>query len=186
MEARQTTGPDIDILKAFEELPEGTRAELIDGVIVDMGSPSGEHQDIAGGIFAQLFVFLRGKACKARYEFDVQLDESNPRCVFRPDIVIVCDPSKLRENRVVGAPDLIIEVVSPSSRGRDSIMKLNRYRDAGVREYWIVDPQMQAVQQLILENSRYYATAYGPDARVPVSVLAECEVDLTLVFPEAE
>ena len=183
METRQPG--KYDAVKAFEELPEGARAELIDGAIVDMGSPSQAHQAAAIGIAGQLFNQLLGKKCQVRYEFDVQLDEKNSERIFRPDVIVVCDPAKMREHRVVGAPDFIAEVLSPSTRSRDTVTKLNRYKDAGVREYWLVDPEAQTVIRLVMSNGVCGASSYGAGERVPVTVLSGCEIDLSLVFPPA-
>jgi Uma2 family endonuclease len=106
--------------------------------------------------------------------------------VFEPDIVVVCDPSKLDDKSCNGAPDLVIEVISPSTAKYDRVLKFRKYQNAGVKEYWIVDPELKSVQVCILENNHYVMFVYDEDEdkKVPVSVLKGCEVDLQAVFAE--
>lgn len=123
------------------ELPEGTRAELIDGQIYYMAPPSRQHQEIAGEIHAAIHNYIKanGGDCKAYIApFAVFLNEDDTNYV-EPDISVICSPDKLTENGCKGAPDWIIEIVSPGSRRMDYYTKLFKYRTAGVREYWIVD-----------------------------------------------
>ena len=126
----------------YWNLPDGVRAELIDGELYDMTPPSWTHQMIVSGIVTDLNVHIRahGGTCKvATSPVAVNLDADDKTWV-EPDVVVVCDPRKLSERGVEGAPDMIVEVVSPSSVGMDYMTKTARYRHAGVREYWIVDP----------------------------------------------
>lgn len=177
-------------IKIFENLPEGVRAELIDGVIVSMASPADIHQDIAIELATQLRTYLRGKSCFARYEFDVQLNKNDPWNVVRPDIIVVCDRSKNSLNRIIGAPDMIIEVVSPSTIRRDRVEKLNLYKRAGVQEYWIVYPDEESggpsVDQLVLRDGEYIHLAHEATERVSVHCLEDCVIDLQLVFPQTD
>jgi Uma2 family endonuclease len=99
-----------------------------------------------------------------------------------PDISVICDPSKLDEKGCKGAPDFIIEILSPSSARNDLVLKFNLYLKAGVREYWIVDPDANSVQVFILENGRYISASYGDTEKVPVSVLPGLEISLGDVF----
>lgn len=100
-----------------------------------------------------------------------------------PDIILICDPSKLDDIGCKGAPDLIIEILSPSSKRHDMVTKFNLYRRAGVREYWIVDPDGKTVQTYILENGYYIAgDLASPGDKLPVNVLDGCIVDLAQVF----
>ena len=126
-------------------LPEGERAELIDGQIYYMAPPSRKHQEIAGELFTSINNYIRaaGGSCKPYIApFAVFLNENDKNYV-EPDISVICDPNKLNEKGCVGAPDWIIEIVSPGSRRMDYNNKLFKYRTAGVREYWIVDPQKE-------------------------------------------
>ena len=126
-------------------LPEGERAELIDGQIYYMAPPSRKHQEIAGELFTSINNYIRaaGGSCKPYIApFAVFLNEKDKNYV-EPEIIVICVPNKLNEKGCVGAPDWIIEIVSPGSRRMDYNNKLFKYRTAGVREYWIVDPQKE-------------------------------------------
>lgn len=128
-------------------LPEGNRAELIDGQIYYMAPPSRKHQDIAGELFGTIREFIKsnGGSCRPYIApFAVFLNENDKNYV-EPDISVICDPHKLHDNGCIGAPDWIIEIVSSSSRRMDYFTKLFKYRTAGVREYWIVDPDQKRI-----------------------------------------
>ena len=127
--------------------PENYRVELLDGAVFDMSpAPSRRHQQVSGELFKQIAVFLTGKPCKVySAPFDVRLPDEEEaddevRTVVQPDILVVCDESKLDERGCRGAPDVVLEVVSPASAARDQIYKVRIYEKAGVREYWIVHP----------------------------------------------
>lgn len=123
-------------------LPEGTRAELIDGQIYYMALPTRRHQDIVGALYRKIADYIDSKrdSCKTYVSpFAVFLNENDKNYV-EPDISVICDPNKLNDKGCTGAPDWIIEIVSPGSRRMDYFTKLFKYRTAGVREYWIVDP----------------------------------------------
>lgn len=132
-------------IEDFYALPEGTRAELIDGVIYDMApSPLRIHQEISMELSAKIFNYIKNNKgiCKVyTAPFDVKLSENT---VVIPDISVICDPSKLTDKGCSGAPDWIIEIVS-SNAIHDYLVKLNLYQSYGVREYWIVDPKKQSV-----------------------------------------
>ena len=123
-------------------LPEGTRAELIDGQIYYMAPPSRKHQQIAGKLFAAIshYIDSNGGSCEPYIApFAVFLNKNDKNYV-EPDISVICDPDKLNDRGCNGAPDWIIEIVSPGSRQMDYFTKLFKYRNSDVREYWIVDP----------------------------------------------
>lgn len=123
-------------------LPEGRRAEFIDGELLDMALPSWEHQQVTFGIARALagYIDVQGGHCKVcPAPVAVNLDGDDSTWV-EPDVVVVCDPAKISERGCEGAPDLVCEVVSPSTRRRDYVDKMWRYARAGVREYWVVDP----------------------------------------------
>jgi len=160
------------------------RCELIEGIPRAMASPSQAHQEIVGEIFNQLYNFLKGKPCKAFVApFDVRLNaESFDDTVVVPDILVVCDRSKLNGRSVTGAPDLIIEILSPFYIRHDTVKKYRLYQKAGVKEYWIVDPVTKTVQTHILENGKYIGRTYGDDDTVPVHTLDGCKINLMDVF----
>lgn len=128
-------------------LPDGERAELIDGQIYYMAPPNRKHQDIAGELFGTIREYINSKngSCRAYIApFAVFLNKNDKNYV-EPDISVICDKSKLTDKGCSGAPDWIIEIVSPSSRRMDYFTKLFKYRSAGVREYWIVDPEKNRI-----------------------------------------
>ena len=170
------------------EWEEDYRAELLDGEIVMMAPPSRAHQGIVAQLMLQIGNHLRGKKCKVYpAPFAVRLfprKDHRDDTVFEPDIVVVCDPEKLDEKGCNGPPDLIIEIISPSSAKYDRIYKFRKYQKAGVREYWIVDPETKSVQVCILDNDRYVVSVYDETEKAKISVLEGCEIDLPAVFAE--
>jgi Uma2 family endonuclease len=162
--------------------PEDMRAELVDGEIYMMAPPSRRHQKISGNIFAALHHFLRDKPCEVcAGPFGVRLNEEEDT-VFEPDVTVICDKSKMDDNGCTGAPDLIVEVLSPSSTRHDRITKLNKYREAGVREYWVVDSADNNVQAMVFETGA--VIGYTDADIAPVAVLPGCEINLQEVFAE--
>lgn len=167
-----------------------TRYELYDGQPVALASPSNRHQRISFELSRQLGNYLLGKRCQAYHApFDVQLfagKSDKPRdidTVVQPDIAVVCDESKTAGHGCKGAPDLIIEILSPSSMQYDQFIKLDLYRKAGVKEYWIVDSIKNTISVYLLEGRHYRSpVTYGADAKIPVSILEGCKIDLGLVF----
>lgn len=128
-------------------LPTGERAELIDGDMYMMAPPSRKHQYIAGELFTIINNYIKekkGNCTPYIAPFAVFLNNNNTNYV-EPDISVICDPSKLSDRGCEGAPDWIIEIVSPTSRNMDYFTKLFKYRTAGVREYWVVDPAKERI-----------------------------------------
>ncbi len=128
-------------------LPEGSRAELIDGQIYYMAPPNRKHQTIARELFSSINSYIKSKdgSCEsffAPFAVFLNVDDKN---YVEPDISVICTPGKLTDKGCSGAPDWIIEIVSPNSRRMDYFTKLFKYRTAGVREYWIVDPDKNRV-----------------------------------------
>ena len=104
--------------------------------------------------------------------------------VLQPDLMVVCDKNKVDRHGVHGAPDLVVEVLSPATARYDKIIKLSLYQRAGVPEYWVADPVSRSVSVYTLKNGAYQSpTVYGSDASIPVGVLDACQVDLSTVFP---
>jgi len=162
------------------------RIELIDGMPYMMAPPTTEHQRILMELSYQLRAFLEGKKCQVfPAPFGVRLfskKEDRPEDetgLLEPDITVVCDPGKLDKHGCKGAPDFIVEIISPSSQRRDRLEKYNLYQMAGVREYWIVDPERKLVQAVALEDGRYpLPQVYTATDKAPVSVLEGCVIDL--------
>lgn len=131
----------------LDRLPEDHRAELIDGVIYDLAAPSMIHQYIVAEILTALKNFVRsnGSSCiPLGSPVGVNVDCSENTQV-QPDILVLCDRSKAQADRIWGAPDLMMEVLSPSTRHKDASVKLNKYLSAGVREYWLIDPMQKQI-----------------------------------------
>ena len=154
-----------------------------------MASPTPAHQRILMGLAAQLYSYLRGKKCEVfPAPFSVrpfEREDDRPqdvRTVVEPDLSVICDPAKIDEHGCKGAPDLVIEILSPSTSRMDRLVKYDLYQRAGVREYWIVDPDTRAVQVHTLEEGLYHA-AQVFTGTVPVGVLEDCVIDLKEVFP---
>ena len=169
---------------------EQERIELIDGSLVMMAPPSRSHQKISMELSRQLANFLEGKKCEIyAAPFAVRLFEKagdRPEDVgtmVEPDISVICDKSKLDEHGCKGAPDMVIEVLSPSTQRHDRLTKYNLYQQAGVREYWIVDPESKTVQVCVLEGGRYrLMEVYTAQDVAKVNALDGCFVELEKVF----
>ena len=161
--------------------PEDERWELIDGVPYMMAQPTIEHERIHGSIFYQLYDFLRGKTCEVFNALGVRLSLDDRFVV--PDITVICDKTKLADGKTcIGAPDMVVEILSPSTAGRDRLEKFNLYLDAKVNEYWIVDPETKIVSVNVLENGKYVNYAYGKTDTVAVNTLGGCKISLPDVF----
>lgn len=174
--------------------PEDERWEIIDGEAYAMTpSPSSEHQRISIEIASQLHTGLRGKNCMVfAAPFDVRLPQGEEKDeeianVVQPDLMVVCDRRKIDRRGCIGAPDLIIEILSYSTAKKDLNEKFNLYEKSGVKEYWVVFPSDAAVEVYQLnENGKYVKTcAYQSPDRVRLGILPQLEVDLALVFPPA-
>jgi Uma2 family endonuclease len=140
--------------KDIYELPDGQRAELIDGTIYDMAPPSRLHQKISTRLVSAIDRYIsdnNGKCEVYSAPFAVFLNKDDKTYV-EPDVSVICDPNKLDDKGCSGAPDWIIEVVSPSSQSMDYMTKLFKYRTAGVREYWIINPMTETVQIYLFEG----------------------------------
>ena len=166
--------------------PGDVRYELIDGIAYLQAAPAWEHQGISRELLLQLGNFLRGKPCKVfSAPFDVRLNASkDDDTVLQPDLVVICDRSKLSGTGCAGVPDMVIEILSPSSAGRDRFLKFNKYLQAGVREYWIVDPDSKTVSAHVLKEGEYVARAYGETDDAPVHILEGCVIHMPDVFAE--
>ncbi|MBQ8519099.1 MAG: Uma2 family endonuclease [Agathobacter sp.] len=159
--------------------PEDERIELIDGVIYDMGAPSFAHQDIIIEIAYVLKKYIKEnkgncKVCVA--PLDVQLDCDN-KTMIQPDIMVICKKDIITKKNLFGAPDMIVEVLSKSTRKKDMGTKLAKYIEANVREYWIVDLEKERVIVYDIEND-IQTTIFTFENKVPVGIWGdECVVD---------
>lgn len=162
----------------FFKIDENNKYELTEGSLYMMSSPSNFHQAISTELLIQIGTFLRGKACQVTHDFNVRL-WNDKDTVYIPDIIVVCDKTKMTENACVGAPDFIIEITSPSTASRDYLIKLNEYKRAGVKEYWIVDTENRKVFVNILKNGEYQLSTYTFDDSIPVETLAGCVLSLS-------
>jgi Uma2 family endonuclease len=168
----------------------GERYEIIDGEAYMMSSPTAVHQTISMELSGQFWSFLKGKPCRVfTAPFDVRLfpqDDENDDTVVQPDILVVCDKSKLSDNRSCrGAPDLLIEILSPSNSGSLMFLKFQKYLRAGVREYWVVNPETREVQVHVLDTKgpgRYISAAYNAAETIDVAVLPGLKVDFTGIW----
>lgn len=170
---------NIYTIEDIHALPEGTRAELIDGQIYYMAPPTRKHQDITGELFGTIREYIKSKkgTCKPYVSpFAVYLDETNYTYV-EPDISVICDRNKLNDRGCVGAPDWIIEVVSPSTRRADYFTKLFKYRTAGVREYWIVDPDKNRIQVYNFEHED--TTEYNFSDSIKAGIYEDLVINFT-------
>jgi len=142
----------------FVELTEASeqRFELIDGVVYNLASPSYKHQHIIAQLLFSFLNWFKGKPCTALTSpFDITLHKAeNNICVVQPDIIVICDTdNRDQKDRYKGVPALVIEVLSPSTRSKDMIKKLDLYKQCGVKEYWIVDPVNEQIAVYLLENN---------------------------------
>ncbi len=169
------------------------RYELIDGKPYLMSpGPARRHQEVSGYIFSQFYHYLSDKRCKVYYApFDVRLPEGKEQdkdisTIVQPDIVVVCEIDKLDKSGCKGAPDLVVEIISPGSGKRDRKTKRDLYEKHGVREYWLVDYQEEVVEVYLLNNDSKYgkSNVYSDKDKVAVSIFSNFQIDLESVFQE--
>lgn len=155
----------------YYNLPEDVRAELIEGQLYYMSAPSRIHQKILSFLHFEImnYIRFRGGSCEVYpAPFAVKLFSDRDDTV-EPDISVICDPEKLTDRGCEGAPDWIIEILSPGSIRTDCAIKLFKYRMAKVREYWIVNPMKKIVQTYIFEGEED-ANIYSFDDEIPVYI----------------
>lgn len=167
-------------LNDYYNLPDDVRAELIDGMLVFMEAPSFEHQEIITALLFEFELYIRSHngPCKVlAAPLDVQLD-CDSRTMVQPDIVVSCKKEQRNRRGIFGAPDLCVEVVSDSTRKRDLGIKVAKYMNAGVREYWIVDAKRECVICYRFETEDY-PVLYTFQDQIPVQIY---NGDLTIDF----
>ena len=172
----------------FMNLPEDMRVELIDGVfyemypedpITGMSAPKRVHQKLVTTLLRRIGNYIEdnGGSCEvypAPFEVRVKADNKN---TVEPDISVICDPSKLTDEGCMGAPDWIIEIVSPSNPGNDYIRKLNLYRESGVREYWIIDPVKMKISVYEFEKGSSSPQEYTFEDKIKAGIYDDLEID---------
>jgi Uma2 family endonuclease len=177
-----------DYLKfTFDEM-----VEIINGKIFKMSpAPSSNHQSISGNLFGQLYLFLKGKKCKVfSAPFDVILpvkgkDFEQSNKVVQPDIVVICNREIIQERGCFGVPDWVIEILSPHTTKKDLQLKFDLYEEAGVKEYWIIEPENQTVEVFVLEATKYRRVqTYVTDDLIPSITLEGLTIDLKEVFDQ--
>ena len=168
-------------IEDFYKMPDNIRAELINGQIFYMATPSRLHQEISRELNVIIVNYIRSKDGKCRVytaPFGVQLHKEEDT-VLEPDISVICDTSKLTDKGCTGAPDWIIEIVSPSNPSHDYITKLGLYHDAGVREYWIVDPQNNYIHVYNMEAGNFIVKAYSFNDTVKAGIYEDLYIDFS-------
>ena len=173
--------PQITTYEQYEAFSKERRIEVFDGQIFDMASPSQEHQTILTELLVAIRNYLRKKGGGCRVfpaPFDVKLS-GHPLTIVQPDIMIVCDKDKLDGKRCNGAPDFIIEIISPSNPSDDYIRKLYYYKNYGVREYWIVDPRSQTILVYFFEQDSFNVQHYTFQDKVKVNIYSDLWIDFT-------
>ena len=163
-------------------LPEGQRAELLDGQMYMMAPPSTAHQRIANYISTEINLYIRSNSGKCEVfsaPFAVFLNKDAYTYV-EPDISVICDPGKLNEKGCQGAPDWVIEIVSPGSQRMDYMIKLAKYQTSGVREYWIVDQQKDRI--MVYDFERGEMNEYTFSESVKVGIYEDFEIDFSKVL----
>ena len=176
-------------LDDYYALPDERRVELIDGVIYDMSAPAIIHQKILG----ELHILFR--ECMDRHEgkcevylspCDVRLDRDN-RTMVQPDLLVICEDYDIGAKAFDGAPALTLEILSPSTRSKDMLLKLYKYANAGVREYWIVDPDRRTVLVYDLEHEEYSPDKYSFEDNIPIRISGgECSIDFARIMRRIE
>ena len=177
----------VDRIYTYEDYlnwPEDERVELIDGKIYHMPTPNLKHQELLGRLAVRFANYLYAKDGEVYFApFDVRVDlDFGGDSVVQPDLIVICDESKLDDRGLNGAPDLVVEVLLLPNVAHDKIRKFNKYLEVGVREYWIVDPMREEVMVNILTGIKYESTIYFKGDRIKVDVLDDLVIDVTDLF----
>lgn len=170
--------PETVTLEQYENFPDDKRVEVFDGIVYDMAGPSQEHQTISMELSTIINTYIKSQngSCRVFHApFDVKLSD-NPLTIVQPDLMIICDKDKLDGKRCNGAPDFVIEIVSPGNPADDYIRKLYYYKNAGVREYWIVDPRRKIITVNYFEGDMLNVQ-YSFDAVIKVNIYQDLFID---------
>ena len=170
----------------YAKWPDMPRYELIKGTAIEMVAPTQYHQGMLMELGRQFANFLKGKPCKVFLApFDVRLNHSTgDDTVVQPDLVVVCDQTKLNGIHCLGAPDMVAEIVSPATARNDTVVKFALYKEAGIKEYWIIEPLNRLLSVHLLCGNEYSTTYYSDVDVVNVKVLDGCQIELADVFAE--
>jgi len=187
MEALQLDALKKYTYEDYEKWPEYPRYELIDGVPYMMAAPTRAHQEILINLSGEFYIQLKGKKCKPYISpFDVRLFPtvfSGGKTVVQPDFLIVCDHNKLDDKGAKGGPEFVVEVLSPSTGKMDRITKMKQYEQAGVLEYWVIDPTHRTVAVYLLKNGSFSRPIeYGLGDIITVTVIPGLKIDLNDIF----
>lgn len=172
--------PEVITLEQYEALPDEKRMEVFDGTVYEMASPSQIHQSISmqlSTVINNYILHKKGPCNIFSAPFDVKLSDS-PLIIVQPDIMVVCDKNKLDEKRCNGAPDFIIEIVSPANPSDDYIRKLYYYKNYEVREYWIVDPRRKVITVNYFENN-IVSVQYPFDSVIKVNIFDDLLINFS-------
>jgi Uma2 family endonuclease len=182
MEARQLV-QEMYTIEDILALPEGERAELLDGNIYNMASPSEIHQRVLMELCLMIGSHIKNKGGSCRvYPAPFAVFLNNDRDYLEPDIVVVCDPDQLKKgDGCHGAPDLVMEIVSPNSASHDYLRKTAAYSDAGVKEYWIVDPDNEIINVYNFGNEIYHPAQYDFTEQVKVGIFEDLVIDFSQI-----
>ncbi len=165
----------------YYNLPENVRAELIDGQFYYMSAPSRLHQKILNFLNTEINIYIRSKngPCEVYpAPFAVKLFGDDDKTIVEPDISVICDPGKLTDRGCTGAPDWIIEIISPSTSSYDYVNKLKLYADAGVKEYWIIDPRTSKVFVYLLGEDAFDINSYSFRDKIKVNIYEDLWISL--------
>jgi len=165
---------------------ESVRIELIDGEIYFMATPRFSHQRISGNLHGALWNYLKDKDCEVfAAPITVKLkNEKKHDTTVQPDLVVICDETKISDDLVCeGSPELVIEILSPSTAKMDKTIKLERYLENGAHEYWIIDPVDRIIQVFTLKNGDYVMKSYTDDDVITSVVLPDLGIPLPDIFP---
>lgn len=185
-EAALTYGVDDSREYTLEDvfaLPEGTRAELIDGKLYYMSSPKRIHQQILAELFRVVanYIYAHNGKCKPYFApFGVKIFKENgeTKDYFEPDLSVICDESKLDESGCIGMPDWVVEIVSVSSVTKDYVIKTAKYRAEGAKEYWIIDPIKERVTTYIFWEKEM-VTFYGFEDQIPCTLYPDLKIRIS-------
>lgn len=173
-------------------LSEGERWEIIDGIPYMQAAPTWQHQSISGELYRQISNYLISNPCRVfAAPFDLCLAESDEQDesidkVVQPDVLVVCDEKKLRKTGYFGVPTLVIEILSPATARRDRVLKFNMYEKAGVKEYWLLEPDGKFLNVFTLQENKRYGRpeTYTEENKVRISVFPDLTIDLNTVFSD--
>ena len=171
----------------YYALPDDKRFELIDGIFYDMSAPTQIHQALLGQLYIQFSACIESHPeCELFFApLDVRLDNDDYTMV-QPDLLIVCNRSDKDKRRINGAPDFVVEILSPFNRSHDMIRKLGKYKDAGVREYWIIDPEKGKVIVYDLEHDDFLRLYTFRDS-IPVLISdGECSIEFERIYEKVK